>query len=35
LCLSEVEGADAHEAQGLEQRHVHALALIIVHCFVV
>lgn len=31
----EVEGAYSHEAEGLEQRHVHVLSLVVIHRFVV
>ena len=35
LDVVQVESAYAHEAEGLEQRHVHVLCLVVVDCFVV
>lgn len=33
--MVQVEGADAHEAEGLKKRHVHILRLVVVNCLVV
>ena len=34
LDVVEVEGANAHEAEGLEKCHIHVLRLVVVNCFI-